>query len=934
MSFLRCWTRLSDNQAENINKSRANGILFKVDPSRDRPDLTRVAELLKPLCLPRKRNLKDEVMWWKNGELCSFEIVSKDRNLDFYVWSNFREQAYRFTNVLSAVYPNARMVEVSEPIIKVEPGDYVSGGLLEPPLMDSLKEITEFKSDPLNFLIESLSHVKSTCYVQSIFKPIDTSWVVREQLKRIKDIEKYNLREPRFEAAVRFCSVSKYPLTAYNNVKTISNYFKFIFKSAGKVKLARTLPIVNPSRLLNDMLRRKYPILLDSRFYVKPETISTLIHIPSGYEGSGVQEAHPSFAPPKLQDNPEIVLGNVVYRGDSYGVAGLSVDDMKRSVYTAGGSGTGKSVLLINEILQLFRRGNTTFVLDFHGDLSEDIIQALDDKEFERTFLFDPTQFLFSSNPFELPNNLEGYDRDVAMEKIIGQTTELIRRLYGGPQFFGPSAHRLCSDSLRLAYRHKKNLTYVDIYDILEGRGELAGKEEVKKFFMEIKRLPDERREAVKNKLSPIIQNPMLRSLFCQQSSVDFNELMKPSRLVIWRLPKGELSSFNMTLIASSIVTKLWFHIINRPRDKRNPIFLFIDEFQNVFSGGMTLIDTMLSEQRKFGLAQALSHQSVSQIPRETLSTVLSNCGVKILFRESSDGSRVLARNLAPLEYQKVTDALSNLPDGMALVSRRSTFGEETTPLFQIATLPPPEKKNNDISQVIERMKERFEVPVVPLRMTTEAEPTPDVIDLLKIVHELEEKDEEATVGHTLDEFRKVIPHMKGSKLTSICDITESSGLIKRNVVKQARGRPKIIISLTEKGRKEIGFGVEMGGRKGGGDLHRTVILRLAEKLRVEGYHVEVPRQASTSMQPDLLTYRRSETGGWKDETAWEVETNPGKHPEQVKKNMMKAINAGREIVFVVLDEKGKEKLKEVLGKHGKGIKIGVFDFDKDFLDI
>ena len=451
---------------------------------------------------------------------------------------------------------------------------------------------------------------------------------------------------------------------------------------------------------------------------------------------------------------------------------------------------------------------------------------------------------------------------------------------------------------------------------------------------MEIKRLPDERREAVKNKLSPIIQNPMLRSLFCQQSSVDFNELMKPSRLVIWRLPKGELSSFNMTLIASSIVTKLWFHIINRPRDKRNPIFLFIDEFQNVFSGGMTLIDTMLSEQRKFGLAQVLSHQSVSQIPRETLNTILSNTGVKILFRESSDGSRVLARNLAPIEYQKVTDALSNLPDGMALVSRRSTFGEETTPLFQIATLPPPEKKNNDISQIIERMKERFEVPIVQLRTTTEIESTPDIIELLKIVHAFGEKGEEATIGHTLDEFRKVIPHMKGSKLTSICDITESSGLDKRNVVKQKRGRPKIIISLTDKGQKEIGIGIEMGGRKGGGDLHRTVILRLTEKLRNEGYHVEIPHQAGTKDQPDLLSYRRSETGGWKEETAWEVETNPSKHPEQVRKNMLKAINAGREIVFVVLDEKGREQLKEVLGEEGKDIKIGVFNFDKDSLDI
>ena len=262
----------------------------------------------------------------------------------------------------------------------------------------------------------------------------------------------------------------------------------------------------------------------------------------------------------------------------------------------------------------------------------------------------------------------------------------------------------------------------------------------------------------------------------------------------------------------------------------------------------------------------------------------------------------------------------------IVMIRSRAIFLSISLPIFNVNTSPPPEKHPVDVQAFIEKMKEKYQVPILEMPSEEESEATPDVIDLLKIIHQLEEKGEEATVGRTLDEFRKTIPNMKGSRLSSICDVAQSSRLIERNIVKQeARGRPKIVLSLLEKGRQKIGIGVEMGGKKGGGDLHRTIILKLAERLRSEGYHVEIPRQVGTERQPDLIA-RRSESGSWTQETAYEIETNPSKHPEQVRKNRQKALEAGRNVVFVVLDERARKSLQNVLGEAATNIKIMVFN--------
>jgi biotin operon repressor len=219
-----------------------------------------------------------------------------------------------------------------------------------------------------------------------------------------------------------------------------------------------------------------------------------------------------------------------------------------------------------------------------------------------------------------------------------------------------------------------------------------------------------------------------------------------------------------------------------------------------------------------------------------------------------------------------------------------------------------------------------LEVPVAEERLIT-----PEVYDLLWIIRSLEEQGKEAAMGVTLEEFRKEerYRNMKGTQLSAIADLVQSLGLLTREVVRQPVGRPKIVMKLTDKGLKKLGTGVSMGpSLKGGGDIHRMMILKLAEHLRKQGYHVEIEEQSGRRKQPNLVVYERvKEDGGERlREIAVEVEVS-AKHPEQIIKNFEKNFEMGREaVVFVVPNEEIKRKVEGILGEYAEMTGIEVFE--------
>jgi len=129
----------------------------------------------------------------------------------------------------------------------------------------------------------------------------------------------------------------------------------------------------------------------------------------------------------------------------------------------------------------------------------------------------------------------------------------------------------------------------------------------------------------------------------------------------------------------------------------RIPIFIVIDEFQNL--AGLPVVETILSEARKYGLHLIMAHQHTMQLLEVLLQSVFSNTGVKVVFQVGGHDVDKLSK-LDPDFADAVKKALSGLTIGQAIVKLTARPGEQR-PQPVIVTMDPPPKKHRCIEEAL-----------------------------------------------------------------------------------------------------------------------------------------------------------------------------------------------------------------------------------------
>lgn len=574
----------------------------------------------------------------------------------------------------------------------------------------------------------------------------------------------------------------------------------------------------------------------------------------------------------------------------------VTLDDLLRHHYMIGATGSGKSTLIINEVLDAFRQGLCTWVIDPHGDLALDLVEAAYPEDLDNVLLFDPLKVGFSLNPFELPRYENKEQRSMMVERMVGEIVGFMKRMYG-ERYWGPSLNRIFQNALRTLYEKDDAPTFEEMLNLVK---ENEDKEEFLDFYDELDALPKGRTDAVINKLEPFVRNEMLRKIFCQKvSTVDVEELLGP-KLVVWRLSKGELSEMNAGLIGSALVTKLWLSVVSRERGKRPPLFLAIDEFQN-FAHLETLGD-LVTEGRKYGIGLLLAHQHTKQVPEKLLADVLGNTATKTIFRVSEHDARIVANSLGYGDKNRLMQVLTSLPDGRAVVQLRSGFGERPAVPFEIHTPKPPAKMHSFTEKLFERMRERFSAPILPQQPSFKPDMDGELVEVLKNVYALKEEELETTRTNVANRIS-----ISGTELSALLDRAQSMGLVERIVKKEGRGRPKVLTELTEKGLQSIGVGVSSGSSaKAGGEMHRALLFKAKDWLDGQGYNTVILEQGGKMEQPDMIAKKDGR------EIAIEIETSAN-HPEQIVKNYEKNAKLGRFVIFVVPDNEIENKIKKIL---------------------
>ncbi|MBX9906598.1 DUF87 domain-containing protein [Patescibacteria group bacterium] len=433
--------------------------------------------------------------------------------------------------------------------------------------------------------------------------------------------------------------------------------------------------------------------------------LATLVHIPQGSATLSPQfKQTQAISAPAPIDLPRegTLLGKNIYRNIETDVY-ITAEDRLRHFYIIGQTGTGKTTLMKNMIVQDIQNGSGVCMIDPHGSDVLDVLASIPPEREKDVIYFDPSYM-----DRVLGLNMLEYDPRYPEQKtfVINELFSIFQKLYGGnPESMGPIFEQYFRNATALVLEHPESgSTLLDVSRVMVDAEFRALKLShsknpvVNQFWREIatKAGGDAALENIvpyiTSKFDVFTANDYMRPIIGQQaSSFNFREVMDNKKILLVNLAKGRLGEINANLIGMIIVGKILMAALSRadsPGTAFSPFYLHIDEFQNITTNS---IASILSEARKYKLGLTLAHQYIQQIDEKIRDAVFGNVGSMGVFRVGPEDAAFLENQFAPV-FTK--NDLLYIPNRHAYM-RLLAHGTPTKP-FDIGTLAPaaadPEK--------------------------------------------------------------------------------------------------------------------------------------------------------------------------------------------------------------------------------------------------
>jgi hypothetical protein len=325
----------------------------------------------------------------------------------------------------------------------------------------------------------------------------------------------------------------------------------------------------------------------------------------------------------------------------------LSRHDRERHLYIIGKSGSGKSTFLYNLALADIRAGEGVAVIDPHGDLALDILDAIPRSRTNEVCYLDVTD---ADRPvgFNPVTCIAPERRALAAAGIVSAFKHLWSDSWG-PRL----EHFLYHGLAALVSRHHATLLdlprlYTDDlfrYRVLRS---VTDRETLRFWRDEFPGYSNSLRAdaiaPILNKAGQFAASPQLPGILGQVAPrLDLKFTMDNRRILIANLAKGAIGEQASNLLGSLLVSHLQLIAMERgtlPPERRVPFFVHVDEFQTFSSDAFA---SLLSEARKFATHFTLANQYTDQLPAAVRAAVVGNAGTLIAFRVGSRDAELLA---------------------------------------------------------------------------------------------------------------------------------------------------------------------------------------------------------------------------------------------------------------------------------------------------
>lgn len=383
-------------------------------------------------------------------------------------------------------------------------------------------------------------------------------------------------------------------------------------------------------------------------------------------------------------------IGKCNFRGNER-VFGIKTKDRRQHMYVIGKTGTGKTTLLKNLVLQDIKAGRGLGIIDPHGEFVEEVISQIPPERTNDVIYFNPVdaEFPMGFNVLEVPDPKY---KHLVVSDLLGIFTKIWANVWSARMEY-------ILQNCIMALLDTPGTTLLGIPRLLvdkDYRQKIVTNVKdpvVRSFWVhEFETWRDQfRNEAIvpiQNKVNQFLNTSFIRNIVGQpKSTLNVPEIMNTGKILLVNVSKGRIGEDNSQLLGAMIITKVQLAAMERvriPEDEREDFYLYVDEFQNFATDSFASI---LSEARKYRLNLIIAHQYVGQLVTDTTTkvrdAVFGNAGTMIVFRVGAGDAEFLETEFSP-EFMPMD--LINLPN-YAIYLKLMVDGVTSRP-FSAATLP------------------------------------------------------------------------------------------------------------------------------------------------------------------------------------------------------------------------------------------------------
>jgi hypothetical protein len=462
--------------------------------------------------------------------------------------------------------------------------------------------------------------------------------------------------EPMLQAVVRLGVTAPIPARATALFGQTWGTLRSLNKPGARLVRRRLPSTVVARRLAERRLPlTRFPLILNVK------ELAGLLAFPFGAHLPGLPRVTARQLPPAIHmPHTGSVLATSTYPGMTNRPLALATSDRLRHTWILGPTGTGKSTLLANLIVQDMQAGRAVLALDAKGDLLVDVLNRVPESRQDDVVVIDAsrTDYPVGWNVLDV-----GRDED-AQELVVDHLVHLLASLWHSS--WGPRT----SDVMRMglltlvSVRAKGGLpfTLIELPELLLNSAfrrmvtnQRAVPATVRSFWLAYEAMSDGERAQVigpsLNKLRTFTTRTSLRLLLGQSRGIRLGDIFTRRRIVLVSLAPGKLGSEAAGLLGALVVSGFWRATLERitvAEEQRHPVMAYLDEFQTYLRLPLDLAD-MLAQARGLGVGITLSHQYLAQLNDTTKAAVLGTVRSQVVFQLQPEDAKSVSARFLPL---------------------------------------------------------------------------------------------------------------------------------------------------------------------------------------------------------------------------------------------------------------------------------------------